>query len=1031
MPLVKKLFVKEGPGAGLAGKPVRISSLVSFRGEKRVLSEKDLRKLVRELVQRAAQEAGIDDESEAVIDALVRTLHALGDLDMDDVQALSLGEQALRRELYEAAGGKRLTSTLSGPSVALYEYLLDSACLHILHFFTQRSTFVARTLVEQSKNLRELAIRTDLLLERLASRTAGDAAFEKRYAEYVARKHSRITIYGIDLNHSREWPLDTAYLNLEVTQRSDEADWADTHSGSSWTPAVHHRVDEALARHKRVLLRGVAGSGKTTLMQWLAVSTADQRRLTGDLVHLSGMVPFVLPLRTLARGGEPLPDPERFLGAVGCPLAGAQPHGWATRVLSAGRGLILVDGIDEVTEDDRERTRRWLCDLLVAFPGSRLLVTSRPSAVREEWLGSEDFAELSLSGMRPADVAVFVRRWHDAADAGGELEESLLGELRVKHDLARLATNPLMCGLICALHRERRGFLPRGRKALYDAALSMMLERRDRERHLGPLGGIELDAESQTELLQKLAYWLIRNGRAEMDSSDAVELLARVLPSMPYAREQGSPQEILRFLLVRSGLLREPVEGAVDFVHRTFQDYLAARELVEERDFDLLVRHAHEDQWDDVVRMAVAHARPDERARILRMLVKRGDEEADARIRLYLLATACLEHATKMDPAVRNEVELRAAAMFPPRSFEEAKELAAVGPVALELLPGPELLEDDEAEAVAHAVAQIGSDAALARLTEFLNDARPDVLRQLAGHWDRFDTEVYGREIIAPLVGRTDVDVAVTVRSRKELDVLSRLDRPRKVYLHGDFTAEEITEALPTGELTELRLSRNNAVSDLQFLRRFRLLEDLELYETNVTDVSPLADLQLHTLTLRLHSPAGLHRLAGLKRLVMSGRPSTISIAELPTSLDTLVLFSMVCDLTGTGGLTNLTDLRLNETHLAERDWAEVAQLPRLRALTLDVDGLDRLARSGKTMPQVSEVQLLCDGSAARLRSLAGVFPAVNQVSLAQPGEGTDLSPLTALPGLARLSLFRPPPDIDAERLDPSVEVIVRPRPRP
>ncbi|MCE0447639.1 hypothetical protein LT493_36885 [Streptomyces tricolor] len=41
--------------------------------------------------------------------------------------------------------------------------------------------------------------------------------------------------------------------------------------------------------------------------------------------------------------------------------------------------------------------------------------------------------------------------------------------------MARLATNPLMCGLICALHRERRGYLPTGRKELYDAALTMLL----------------------------------------------------------------------------------------------------------------------------------------------------------------------------------------------------------------------------------------------------------------------------------------------------------------------------------------------------------------------------------------------------------------------------------------------------------------------------------------------------------------------------------------------------------------------------
>ncbi|AOR32870.1 hypothetical protein BFF78_18980 [Streptomyces fodineus] len=79
-----------------------------------------------------------------------------------------------------------------------------------------------------------------------------------------------------------------------------------------------------------MLPRGVAGSGKTTLIQWLAVSAATEP--TGRMAHLAGRVPFVLPLRTLTRHGQRLPAPADFLAAVGCPLSGAQPGGWEHRV---------------------------------------------------------------------------------------------------------------------------------------------------------------------------------------------------------------------------------------------------------------------------------------------------------------------------------------------------------------------------------------------------------------------------------------------------------------------------------------------------------------------------------------------------------------------------------------------------------------------------------------------------------------------------------------------------------------------------
>ena len=196
-PLVKKLFVQEGPGAGLMDRPVRISSLVSFRGEKSTLEINDLHKLAAELVARATQHAGPGerpcpaDEDEVVAMHLATTLHALGDLDMDDVQAVGLGHRTLANRLIDTALAQGSKLYLSQAGTVLYQRLLDTACLHILHFFTQRSTFVARTLVEQSGQLTELITKIDILIERLPSQSAQDAAFERRYADYMVKNTAR------------------------------------------------------------------------------------------------------------------------------------------------------------------------------------------------------------------------------------------------------------------------------------------------------------------------------------------------------------------------------------------------------------------------------------------------------------------------------------------------------------------------------------------------------------------------------------------------------------------------------------------------------------------------------------------------------------------------------------------------------------------------------------------------------------------------------------------------------------------------
>lgn len=661
-PLIRKLFVADGAGADLVDKPVRVTRLISFRGEKRTLSDKDLRKIAEELVQRAAHSTGAEEllpsfEKQAVINAVTDSLRSLGTLDMDDAQAVRLGHLELSRHL--RAQSRSATLGLSSDAIALHAGVIDTACLHILNFFTQRSTFVARTLLEQSRSIEALTHRIDTLLARAPS--PADGPFEDRYTRYIVAKHGKLSIFGLDLSGGPEtWRLDVAYLNLDTA--GDAA-----HSVPTTLSAEH-----ILAGRNRVLLRGVAGSGKTTLVQWLAVSTA-KKSLDENLLYLYGLVPFVLPLRTLTRSGEPLPAPYEFLSAVACPIAGIQPHGWIDRVLRAGRGLILIDGIDEIPEDDRNDARRWLQELLSAYPDNRWLVTSRPSAVRERWLTDDEFAELDLAPMHRENVAEFIKRWHQAAGISDQYAKELLRSVRAKQDLSRLATNPLMCGLICALHQDRRGYLPEGRKEIYDAALSMLLFRRDRERGVHKSGPIRISEAQHIQLIQKLAYWMIRNGRSEMNRTDAVELVRQALPAMPQVSQQGSAAEIYQHLLVRSGLLREPSAESMDFIHRTFQDYLGAKAAVEGLDFDFLIANGHLDQWEDVIRMAVAHARPSERTRLLTGLVRRTDTTEQGLNRLHLLAAACLEHATELDPEVRAEVQQRAASLIPPRSADQAR----------------------------------------------------------------------------------------------------------------------------------------------------------------------------------------------------------------------------------------------------------------------------------------------------------------------------------------------------------------------
>ncbi|HEX5497220.1 MAG TPA: NACHT domain-containing protein, partial [Mycobacteriales bacterium] len=373
-----------------------------------------------------------------------------------------------------------------------------------------------------------------------------------------------------------------------------------------------------------------------------------------------------------------LPRPERLLDAEQAvqTIAGLMPGNWVHRIQAAGRGLLLVDGVDELADRQRDKVRRWLGRMLGAFPDTRVVVTSRPLNTTARWLEREGFEPVTLDRMNPADVTAFVARWHDAAADGGSLpcrpdelpgyQAALLRHLDANPHLRTLAANPLLAALVCALNLDRRAQLPRDRMGLYAAALELLLERRDVEREVPADREFPLDLRQKTELLTGLAWWLTVNSHTEMSTDDAAREIGTRLRTLG---EVGvTAEDALRYLVERSGVLREPVVGRIDFAHRTFQEYLAAREAAGHGMVGLLTSHAHLDTWHQTVVMAAGTDSTAFRADLLTALLDRAERGGRHARRLRLLAAACLETAPSLPETVRARVESALDILIPPRN---------------------------------------------------------------------------------------------------------------------------------------------------------------------------------------------------------------------------------------------------------------------------------------------------------------------------------------------------------------------------
>ena len=323
-------------------------------------------------------------EREAAVLAVRDTFAAASLSDQTLIQA-DLDARLVERQLRPAGRTVLRTALLSEGGEEIYWLVLRECCAYLVEVVTTLPKFSSEALTELLR--RETAVLDTLsrVLDRLPKRRGIDD-FAADYRRTVVNRLDRMELLGVTLaDANRRYPLSIAYIDLTVVKRASKEDSRLVMRGGQEADdplagTAGLRPESVLSRNRRALVIGNAGSGKTTLLQWLAVRSA-LGDFSSSLAEWNDAVPFFIPLRRYVNGT--LPAPEQFPLAVGRNVAHEMPGGWVHGLLRDGRALVLIDGVDEMPEGQREHVRSWLGGLIGDFPNARYVVTSRPTAIAE------------------------------------------------------------------------------------------------------------------------------------------------------------------------------------------------------------------------------------------------------------------------------------------------------------------------------------------------------------------------------------------------------------------------------------------------------------------------------------------------------------------------------------------------------------------------------------------------------------------------------------------------------------------------
>lgn len=309
---------------------------------------------------------------------------------------------------------------------------------------------------------------------------------------------------------------------------------------------------EDIKAHRKILISGIVGQGKSVLMRHLAISQV--------LEH--NKIPLFYELRYLQKGQ----NLEHVLKQLFSEWLNIKSQKLIEYVLLTGQVTLFFDGFDEIHIDDMPKIVLGLEGLLRKYPNLNFVVSSRPENVIDSSTIFQNFQiqKLDFNAQKNIVNALLKDKKMQVAVISG-IESS---NIEVKDALI----TPLMVNLFVFIYKHEK-IIPEHVKDFYDRLFDLVLRKHDNTKiDFKRDRATKLDNKSLRKILQLISYMCCKQQVFAFDESVFRRLVERAIQ---INKLECSVDDLIYDLtgvlcfIVREGYL-------FAFIHKSIPEYFAA-----------------------------------------------------------------------------------------------------------------------------------------------------------------------------------------------------------------------------------------------------------------------------------------------------------------------------------------------------------------------------------------------------------------------------------------------------------------------